>query len=342
MVIVSAPGKIHLIGEHSVVYGEPAILAAIGRRVYVKAERGEYNRVIDRTLDREETFSVKDALETADKLDALWKEGNEKNDFSELFKFFKKNYLKSVVGKILQLLKIKGGVKLAVKSEMMIGSGMGSSAAFSVASTHAIAEVYGKELPFEKINEIAYEIEKFAHGKPSGGDNSACCFGGLIWFKKGEEGKPPTIKSLKEEVPHKLEGFVLVHTGKPEKTTGELIQHVRELGDSFRSERVVALGYATKKMLEALKAKDVEKVKELMNLAQSKLAELGVSTERIDRIAEKVRDMGGAAKLCGAGGGGIMLCWHRDKDKLIKMLKKLGEEPIETDLGVDGVRVETG
>ena len=35
-VLVSAPGKIHLLGEHTVVYGKPAILAAIDRRIYVK------------------------------------------------------------------------------------------------------------------------------------------------------------------------------------------------------------------------------------------------------------------------------------------------------------------
>ncbi len=337
MLKVSAPGKIHLIGEHSVVYGEPAILAAIGRRVYVEVERAEFNKITDKTLDREEMFSVKDALETADRLDEMWKEGEKKNDFSELFRFFKKNYLKSVIGKILQVLKIKGGVNLAVSSELFIGSGMGSSAAFEVAATEAISEVYGIELSMEKVNEIAYEIEKFAHGKPSGGDNTACCFGGLLLFRKGKEGGGPEIMNL--EI-HKLEGFVLVHTGKPEKTTGELVQHVKNLTDSFRSKRIVALGYATDKMLEALRKEDMGKVKELMNLAQKKLAELGVSTERIDRIAEKVRKIGGAAKLCGAGGGGIVLCWHEDREKLVSTLKEMGEEPMETELGVKGVRVE--
>ncbi len=341
MLKASAPGKIHLIGEHAVVYGEPAILAAVGKRVYVEVERSEFNKVSDKRLGIKDMFSVKEAIETADRLDELWKEGDKKSDFSELFAFFKKNYLKSVVSKILQVLKIKGGVNLTVSSELFIGSGMGSSSAFGVAATEAISEVYGIELPLERVNEIAYEIEKFAHGRPSGGDNSACCFGGLLWFRKGKTGGKPEIRGLKEEIPQKLEGFVLVHTGKPEKTTGELVQHVRELTDSFRSPRIVALGYATEKMLEALKKGDMGKVKEFINMAQKKLSELGVSTERIDRIAEKVRKIGGAAKLCGAGGGGIMLCWHEDRDKLTKTLKEMGEEPIEVELGVEGVKIES-
>ena len=41
MVKASAPGKVHLIGEHAVVYGEPAIIAAIGKRCYVDAEKSD-------------------------------------------------------------------------------------------------------------------------------------------------------------------------------------------------------------------------------------------------------------------------------------------------------------
>ena len=34
-IIISAPGKIHLSGEHAVVYGKPALLTAVSRRVFV-------------------------------------------------------------------------------------------------------------------------------------------------------------------------------------------------------------------------------------------------------------------------------------------------------------------
>src|SRR3989338_2658467 len=40
-IIVSAPGKIHLLGEHSVVYGKPALLSAIDRRLYVRIRNKE-------------------------------------------------------------------------------------------------------------------------------------------------------------------------------------------------------------------------------------------------------------------------------------------------------------
>lgn len=37
--VASAPGKIHLIGEHSAVFGKPALLAAIDKRVVVQIEK---------------------------------------------------------------------------------------------------------------------------------------------------------------------------------------------------------------------------------------------------------------------------------------------------------------
>lgn len=38
-ITVSAPGKIHLLGEHTVVYGHPALLAAVDKRIYISVKR---------------------------------------------------------------------------------------------------------------------------------------------------------------------------------------------------------------------------------------------------------------------------------------------------------------
>ena len=43
MITVSAPGKIHLLGEHTVVYGKPALLSAINLRVTVTVGKSDQN-----------------------------------------------------------------------------------------------------------------------------------------------------------------------------------------------------------------------------------------------------------------------------------------------------------
>ena len=115
---------------------------------------------------------------------------------------------------------------------------------------------------------------------------------------------------------------------------------VRDLDEEYRNKRVKELGKMTLEMKDVLKKKNFKRMKEIINATQKNLAELGVSTPDIDKIATAVRNMGGAAKLCGAGGGGIMLCYLEDRKKLIKTIKDLGFKPIEADLAVEGVRIE--
>ena len=54
MVKVSVPGKVHLMGEHAVVYGKPALLAAIDKRLTVTIEKHDtlqkYPEYIDHIL----------------------------------------------------------------------------------------------------------------------------------------------------------------------------------------------------------------------------------------------------------------------------------------------------
>ena len=340
---VSVPGKVHLIGEHAVVYGEPAILTSIGRRVFVEAEKLDSDKVkISVNYDDKEKYEDETTVEEARTIGRealrLWEEGSKTGDFSKVFELGKGNKFGWVsIGYIMEKLGIDSGVSVRVDQRVPLGSGLGSSSAYSVALAMALSKLFDKDATQDTANNLGYELERFKHGKPSGGDNSACSFGGLVWFKKGD---PNIIKPLKDEIQYKLENFVLVYTKKPEKTTGELVQAVRDLDEEFRNHRVKKLGELTNEMLDVLKQKDFHRMKDIINETQKHLADLDVSIAEIDEIAEAVRKLGGAAKLCGAGGGGTMLCWHEDKAKLIAAIKQLGYEPWETDLAVEGVRVE--
>lgn len=336
MIKVSAPGKVHIIGEHSVVYNKPAIIAAISRRCYVTAEKSRGITVKSPVLDGGVSFSAKEAKSLAGNADRLWGECFAKKDFMPLFKEMKKsreNVLKAGIGKILSELDVNKGASLEIDSGIPFGAGLGSSAALAVALPKAIAELNGKKLSLDELNDISYKLEQYSHGTPSGGDNSTCCFGNIIWFQK----EPRMIKTVDVG---KLEGFVIVYIKKPEKTTGELVQLVRNLDEDYRSKRMDAISKATEEMLPALKSKNGKKIKQLMNIAQENLAELGVSCKEIDEIAEAVIGIGGSAKLCGAGSGGTMLCYHEDANKIKETIKQLGYEPMEVELGVEGVRKE--
>jgi mevalonate kinase len=342
MIKASAPGKVHLIGEHAVVYGEPSIIAAIGKRIWVEAKSQEEKVTVkDRGMSQAAEWMVNDCIDSAMQAQAMWMKGFEEKDFSSLFRFVRdgQNFKKIAIGLIFHRLNLSGGVDVNIYGDVPLGSGLGSSSALAVALTRAISGLHGKELSREEINRIAFDIEKMVHGTPSGGDNTASTFGGLVWFQKNDTGKP-TIESLKEEVTYELENFVLAYIKKPVKTTGELVQMVRNLEPSFRDTRIKEIGNAAIAMRSALRQKDLSRAKELINLAWRNLSELGLSIPEADGLISRIRGMGGAAKLCGACGGGIMLAYHEDKEALKKLIREAGYSPWETELGAEGSRLE--
>jgi len=344
MVKVSVPGKIHLIGEHAVVYGEPAILSSIGLRLNVEFSKSQGVKYIDRRWDTEnvQEWTVEDVLSTTKQIRELWQLGSNNGDFTPLLNLIKADryagYRKSVVGLVLEKLGIKEGVTLSITCDIPTGAGVGSSSALAVAFAAGISELYEKNLSLEKVNEIALELEKVIHGTPSGGDNTTCCYGGLLWFQKGD---PRNIMmQLKEEIPTMPEGFVLVNMKGEKTSTGELIQRIRNLDESYRDTRIKEIGKLVYEMKVALKSGKYDMMKEIIIRDQQLLKELEVSTPEIDNVVSAIQKIGGAAKLCGAGGGGVVLCWNNDKEVLKKTIVDLGYEPWETQLGVEGVRIE--
>ncbi len=342
MARVSAPGKVHLIGEHAVVYGEPAILAAVGLRMSVEAKKSDKVGVNDGHFNINDEWEVEDTIRFAEKLRSDWEESMKTKDFSKVFKQIQHGlFKKAVIGTALKELGINSGIDIQFTgSDIPCGSGLGSSSAVAAVMVKAIAAAYGIDVSVEKVNDIVYKCEQFAHGTPSGGDNTAVVHGGLVWFAKDMEGGPNTINSLQEEIPHKLDGFVLAYIKKPEKTTGELVSMVRSMDPSVRDPAVRDIGEATKEMRTALKEKDSEKIRSLINRAWDNLRSLGLSVPEADELIAKIRGAGGAAKLCGACGGGMMLAYHKNPDVIRKIIKDAGYEPMEVELGVEGIRDE--
>jgi mevalonate kinase len=334
MLEVSSPGKIHIIGEHAVVYGYPAIISAIDRRIKIRAEESNKIKIKNNLYQKETQFEVEETAAAAKKSRELWKKGDKKNDFTDLFAFLKSDFWKrnkATIGLILFSLKIKDGVSLIIDGDLPSGVGLGSSASLSVAITKAIAELYALQISNQKINEIAFEIEKLNHGRPSGGDNSACAFGGTIWFEK-EKIEPLSL-------PDFLKNLIIVLT-KRKLSTGDLVQKVGNLEKNFRDSKIKNIAEATYKMKLALKNENLDEIKYLINFAQDNLAGLGISSPEINELVRGIREVGGAAKLSG-GGGGTVICFHQNKEKLIKLLKKLGPNFEEIKLGAEGVRVES-
>jgi D-glycero-alpha-D-manno-heptose-7-phosphate kinase len=68
----------------------------------------------------------------------------------------------------------------------------------------------------------------------------------------------------------------------------------------------------------------------------------GVTTPEIDRIAELARQAGGAAKVCGAGGGGMVAVWAvpGKREKAQAAIRDAGFKIVPFRVDLRGLEVE--
>lgn len=304
---VSAPGKIILSGEHAVVYGCPAILTAINRRLTVLVTPFFKNKIIT-------------------------------PEPPALAKFARDFVLKT-------LSKPKEKLKIKISSEIPVGCGMGSSAALAVAMTTALFKFFNQSFDKEKINEIAYEIEKKQHGNPSGGDNTIVTYGGFLWYRKEAEFLK-LFKPLNFNL-ERLPSFVLINTGRPVETTGEMVASVGKLYERNprQTEEIFnEIEKTTKQLLIAFRQVDNKAVGEAIRENERLLEELEIVSDSAKKIIREIEQEGGVAKICGAGGikkgSGIILAFHPEKKLPFAIARKRNLPAFEVKLGEEGVRVE--
>lgn len=312
IVKASAPGKLILSGEHSVVYGKPEIITAINRRLKVSVEEGKKKGKALTFFSQESTGLLRFAVK-------------------KIFKILGKQPKKSL--------------EIRVDSGIPVGSGLGSSAALAVAMTAALFKYFNRPFDKKKINEIAYEIEKKQHGTPSGGDNTISTYGGLLWYRKETEFLK-LFKPLKFNS-RKLPEFVLINTGRPVETTGEMVASVRKQYErkKTRIKKILSeMEKVTKEMLIALRKINKKKLMLVIKRNEQLLENLGVASPFAKGVIKEINKLGGAAKICGAGGkkkgSGIILAFHPQKRVLFKLAKKRDLQAFEVKLGEEGVRYE--
>ena len=305
-------GKVILFGEHFVVHGVPGIVSAI-----------------DSTNDAEVTKTAK---------------GITVRDVRKTAKGYAEEKRLQQLESIDRILKAMGMEPKSVAFDVLVGgtlpgfSGLGASAASSVAIARAIAEEYELKFSDERINEIAYEAEKAYAGTPSGIDNTAATFGGLLWFKKNMMGGDNTIEKL--HIPETVE-IVIGSTGLVANTKA-MVEGVAERKKKnpqkydLLFKRAEELAFTAKKALQEF---DLRKVGALMNENHRLLQEIKVSCKELDQLVDLARAQEAfGAKLTGGGGGGCMTALTPTKalqEIVAKAIEKEGFEVLRTKIGVE-------
>ena len=307
-------GKVILFNEHFVVYGIPSIVSAVGKYTIAKVEPFDKKELKLEDL-RTATPNYKE-----DKLD------QQKDSVNRIFK--KMNIDVS-----------KNGLKITLEGNLYCASGIGASAASCVAIARALSSYFDMNLSDDEINDIAYEGEMGYHGTPSGVDNTASTFGGLIWFQKGQTN---VIEKISMQNPVEI---VIGNTGKVANTVAAVagVRERKEKNPEKYQEifnRAENITYLAK---QALEEGDYKEVGKLMNENHKLLQHIEVSSRELDFLASVARDQGAfGAKLTGGGLGGNMIALTPGKqlqEDVANAIEKEGYQTIKTVVGASG-RVE--
>lgn len=326
-ITVSAPGKLMLLGEHAVVYGQPCIVTAVGQRMKATVE-----------LTDEPIFQL-DApdVQVTDYKKPMNQLGT--GDIPKGAKFVEialYNFYDAVASSAYNNTK-KGGIKITTSSEFSSQFGFGSSSASTVCVIKALSEITGAKLGSKSIFDLAYKTVLDIQGKGSGFDVAAAVYGGTLYFvTPGKTIEPLNIDSLPLIVGYsgiKADTVTLVNLVlEKAKKYPEVIETIYD-----------NIGKLVEQAKLALLSKDWTSLGELMNFNEGYLSALGVEGKKLADMIYGARDAGAyGAKLSGGGIGDCMITLApADKVNTVKDgIISAGGQVIEVEANVEGARVE--
>lgn len=266
--------KIILIGEHSVVYGQPAIalpLTTVNVNVTIKKSTTE--------------SAIQSSYFTGKLAD------------------YPTCGIKHLITYLINKNNIEEPLSILIQSDLPAERGMGSSAAVAVALIRAFYTYLDKPLTKTHLLNLANISEKDTHKNPSGLDAATCASKQPIWMVRNQE-----LKTF----PIKTHGYLVIADSGIKGKTSEAIAIVKErlLNDPHQTQKALSdLGQLAYNAKDALVSDDLTILGKIFNMSQDILYRLGVSCSRLDELIKISLNKGSlGSKLTGGGKGGCFIC----------------------------------
>ncbi len=313
-----AGGKLILLGEHAAVFGQPALACPVP--VHVRTQINESEDGIQLAIP---AWGLEYRLARG-RRPRPW----ERSAFE-----------------ILEELGLaKQSMRISIFSDLPRGVGLGSSAAMAVAIIRALIKRFDLDLSLERINEIAWQCEQFAHGSASGVDNTVSTYGTTLLYRKdplSRKGAPPEI----QPVIAGADTYLVIGISGEESLTAVTVENVRSARERNPGlyERIFKeIGGLVVEARRCLEQGQLEELGDLMNINHGLLNGLQLATPELERLVDAAR-MGGAlgAKLTGGGGGGAMVALCAESCGPVReSIEKTGAKTISLKLPAGGGQVE--
>jgi len=291
--IASAPGKIILFGEHFVVHGTKAILAAIDKRVTVTT-----------TFTENKTIKVNSELGTLEvPISSSYEEA--KSEFRPFI---------FLANKMINSNQNISGLEVTIDSDIPIGVGLGSSSACCVAAAASICGLF-KELSSEEILNLSIEAEKTIFPDTSGADCAVCTYGGMI--------EHPSI----EKIDNTFDLNLLIANSMIPHNTKNSVEKVNKFKENDEERFSQLCDLETKlidEVVTAMKNNDATAFGLKMSENQKYLEEIQISNDTIRDMIRSLKEISLGTKITGSGDGGciIALVKYENMDKVTTLLPK--------------------
>jgi len=281
--IASAPGKIILFGEHFVVHGTKAILAAIDKRVTVTS-----------TFTENKTIKVDSQLGTI--------EVPTSSSYEEVKSEFRPFVY--LANKIINSEQNVSGLEITIDSDIPIGVGLGSSSACCVAATASISELFN-ELSSEEILKMSIEAEKTIFPDTSGADCTVCTYGGMIEY--------PSV----EKIDNTFDLNLLIANSMIPHNTKNSVEKVNKFKENDEERFSQLCDLETKlidEVVTAMKNNDVTTFGLKMSENQKHLEEIQISNDTLRDMISSLKEISLGTKITGAGDGGCIIALVKDEN----------------------------
>lgn len=330
----SAPGKVILLGEHAVNRAQPALAAAIDRRVRCTVVARPDDVFVFVREDGQEAAARDALLAGKEEIDRL----RESGAIDELRALTADDFFaptRYVLAHVADRHAIPG-LEIFWRSELPIGAGVGSGAAASTAMAFAAIQAAGEEPDPAEVAFLAWQGDVIAHGGVASGlDSGATALGGMTRYTAAEGPRATTGERLT---------LVVADTGVVAKTSEVNTRVRRRLEARPSLMRLFGLiGLLVADAEAALAAGDLDRLGRLMSLDQLVLEKIGVSCPEIETLVDAALGAGAlGAKLSGSGGGGIVIALPPlgGADQVAAAMANAGGSTIIVVIGGDGVRAE--
>lgn len=238
-------------------------------------------------------------------------------------------------------------IEITTLADIPAGTGLGSSGSFSTALLQALAAHHHRRMAARDLAETACTLEIERLRRPVGKqDPYIAAHGGLTCFTFLRDGEV-RIEPLRmpEEAQLALtDNLLLFFTGFTRNAAQLLadqdVRSQREDPEMLANlHHVKELGYRSR---EALEAGQLMRFGELMHehWEYKRRRTVGMSNPQIEAWYERaVRNGAVGGKLVGAGGGGFLLLYAADRDRLRGAMREAGLQEVRFRLDYEGTKV---